>query len=224
MKPAPRSTQLRRAHGARTDNRRLMNPSPVAPAALPLRAAAPAVSPRSRPARRLPRDQPGDWRAPARHARIHQAAPWPRRLDTGLASYPATAGEPTLREACAAWMQRRYGLELNPATQVLPVNGSREALFALAQTVIDPARAGRHRGAPQSVLPDLRGRGAAGGRQPYYAPSDPARNFAWTGTACPRRLGPHAVAVRVLAGQPHRRRHAAGRMAEALRTATATGS
>ena len=57
-------------------------------------------------------------------------------LGTGLASYPATAGEPTLREACAAWMQRRYGLELNPATQVLPVNGSREALFAPS----DPSR------------------------------------------------------------------------------------
>ena len=56
----------------------------------------------------------------------------------GLASYPATAGEPRLREACAAWMQRRYGLEVNPTTQVLPVNGSREALFAFVQTIIDP--------------------------------------------------------------------------------------
>src|SRR3990167_10856195 len=51
----------------------------------------------------------------------------------GLASYPATAGEPALRESCARWMQRRYQLKLDPATQILPVNGSREALFALAQ-------------------------------------------------------------------------------------------
>jgi N-succinyldiaminopimelate aminotransferase len=108
-------------------------------------------------------------------------------VPSGLAAYPATAGEPALRAAVCDWMQRRYGLELNPATQVLPVNGSREALFALAQTVIDPARAGRHRGAPQSVLPDLRRCGILlSGAHPYFvAASDPARNFAqWTGTAC----------------------------------------
>ncbi|HET9041928.1 MAG TPA: succinyldiaminopimelate transaminase [Burkholderiales bacterium] len=58
----------------------------------------------------------------------------------GLASYPATAGTPALREAIAAWAMRRYRLPaVDPATQVLPVNGSREALFAIAQTVIDRA-------------------------------------------------------------------------------------
>src|SRR5689334_2935274 len=56
----------------------------------------------------------------------------------GLARYPATAGEPPLRAAFAQWARRRYGgVELDPATQVLPVNGSREALFAFAQTVVD---------------------------------------------------------------------------------------
>ena len=56
----------------------------------------------------------------------------------GLAVYPATAGLPELREAIADWLRRRYGLAaLDPAAQVLPVNGSREALFAFAQTVID---------------------------------------------------------------------------------------
>jgi N-succinyldiaminopimelate aminotransferase len=49
----------------------------------------------------------------------------------GLSVYPPTAGEPALREACAGWLQRRYGVTVDPATQVLPVNGSREALFAL---------------------------------------------------------------------------------------------
>ncbi len=57
----------------------------------------------------------------------------------GLSGYPATAGTAALREAIAAWLMRRYGLSaLDGATQVLPVNGSREALFAFAQTVIDP--------------------------------------------------------------------------------------
>ena len=57
----------------------------------------------------------------------------------GLATYPTTAGSDALRATIAWWLERRYSLpKLNPATQVLPVNGSREALFALAQTVIDP--------------------------------------------------------------------------------------
>ena len=43
---------------------------------------------------------------------------------TGLASYPATGGDPALREACASWLQARYGVRVNPATQVLPVKTS----------------------------------------------------------------------------------------------------
>lgn len=59
----------------------------------------------------------------------------------GLAAYPLTAGTPELREAIAAWLARRYGIPQPDAeTQVLPVNGSREALFAFAQTVLDPTR------------------------------------------------------------------------------------
>jgi len=58
----------------------------------------------------------------------------------GLSVYPPTIGEPKLREACAAWLARRYGVRVDPATQLLPVNGSREALFALAQVVLDPTR------------------------------------------------------------------------------------
>ena len=61
----------------------------------------------------------------------------------GLANYPTTAGAPALREAIAGWLTRRHGLAaLDPATQVLPVLGSREALFAFAQTVIDASRGG----------------------------------------------------------------------------------
>ena len=58
----------------------------------------------------------------------------------GLASYPGTLGEPRLRQAIQAWLQRRYSVQVDAATQILPVNGSREALFALAQTVIDPGK------------------------------------------------------------------------------------
>ena len=60
----------------------------------------------------------------------------------GLASYPGTAGEPALRQAMSDWVFRRYAVKVDPATQILPVGGSREALFAFAQTVVDPTRAG----------------------------------------------------------------------------------
>ena len=60
---------------------------------------------------------------------------------SGLANYPTTLGSPLLRRAIADWMERRYELPaIDPETQVIPVNGSREALFALTQTVIDPNR------------------------------------------------------------------------------------
>lgn len=56
-----------------------------------------------------------------------------------LATYPLTAGTPELRAAISGWLARRYGIPApDPATEVLPVNGSREALFAFAQAVINP--------------------------------------------------------------------------------------
>ena len=100
----------------------------------------------------------------------------------GLAAYPATAGEPALREACAAWVKRRYGLTLDAATQILPVNGSREGLFALAQTVIDPNQH-RDAGGPTVVCPNpfyqiYEGAALLAGARVVFANSDPARNFA----------------------------------------------
>lgn len=95
----------------------------------------------------------------------------------GLASYPATLGDLKLREAFTGWLQRRYRLALNPATQVLPVNGSREALFALAQTVVDP----RHKPiviSPNPFYQIYEGAALLAGAEPYYVPTDPARNFA----------------------------------------------
>jgi N-succinyldiaminopimelate aminotransferase len=96
----------------------------------------------------------------------------------GLSSYPATAGEPTLREACAAWVHRRYGVTLDAATQVLPVNGSREALFALAQTVVDASRPGATVVCPNPFYQIYEGAALLAGAQVAFANSDPARNFA----------------------------------------------
>jgi N-succinyldiaminopimelate aminotransferase len=99
-------------------------------------------------------------------------------LDTGLAGYPATAGEPAMRQACAGWVQRRYGIALDPATQVLPINGSREALFAFAQTVIDPTREGATVVMPNPFYQIYEGAALLGGAEPHYVASDAARNFA----------------------------------------------
>lgn len=96
----------------------------------------------------------------------------------GLASYPATVGDIRLRTACTDWMARRYQLQLDPATQVLPINGSREALFAFAQTVIDAAQPDPVVVCPNPFYQIYEGAALLAGAQPYYAPSDPARNFA----------------------------------------------
>jgi N-succinyldiaminopimelate aminotransferase len=59
----------------------------------------------------------------------------------GLSVYPATLGTDALRQSVAGWIGRRYGIPApDAATQVLPVNGSREALFSFAQAVIDPTQ------------------------------------------------------------------------------------
>ena len=76
-----------------------------------------------------PRHAPPEVILSALRASLH-------RLDT----YPTTIGLPELRSACAEWLQRRYRLaagSIDPATQVLPVNGTREALFAFVQAAVD---------------------------------------------------------------------------------------
>lgn len=101
----------------------------------------------------------------------------------GLASYPATSGEPALRRAITRWLERRYGLALDPDQHVLPVNGSREALFAFTQVVINTAQRGPQGEAPIVVCPNpfyqiYEGAALLAGAQPYYVNCDPARNFA----------------------------------------------
>ena len=99
-------------------------------------------------------------------------------LGTGLASYPATAGTPALHQACAAWLQQRYGVALDATAQVLPTLGSREALFALAQTLVDPSQPGATVVCPNPFYQIYEGAALLAGATPHYVASDPARNFA----------------------------------------------
>ncbi len=109
----------------------------------------------------------------------------------GLSSYPSTAGDPALREAFALWLARRYGLTLDAAAQVLPVNGSREALFALAQTVIDPRKPGATVVCPNPFYQIYEGAALLAGAETYFVNSDPARNFAANWDAVPADVWAH---------------------------------
>jgi N-succinyldiaminopimelate aminotransferase len=98
----------------------------------------------------------------------------------GLANYPTTLGGLALRAAIAAWLERRYGLnKIDAESQIIPVNGSREALFAFAQTVVD-----RTRPDPVVVVPNpfyqiYEGAALLAGAMPHYLNTLPANNFAF---------------------------------------------
>ncbi len=88
----------------------------------------------------------------------------------GLTQYPTTKGLPELRQAIASWACRRFNIpagQVDAETQVLPVNGTREALFSLVQAVIDP------RENPVVIMPNpfyqiYEGAALLAGAEPYY--------------------------------------------------------
>ncbi|MFL6660442.1 MAG: succinyldiaminopimelate transaminase [Massilia sp.] len=109
----------------------------------------------------------------------------------GLANYPTTHGSDALRASIAGWLERRYGVPmLNPSTQVLPVNGSREALFGIAHCVIDPSQAGALVMCPNPFYQIYEGAALLAGAQPYFVNSDPARNFACDYASVPAEVWP----------------------------------
>jgi N-succinyldiaminopimelate aminotransferase len=97
----------------------------------------------------------------------------------GLANYPTTAGSDALRGTIANWLATRYGIPpLDTKAQVLPVNGSREALFAFAQTVID-----RTRNNPVVICPNpfyqiYEGAAFLAGATPYFLNTLPENDYA----------------------------------------------
>lgn len=96
----------------------------------------------------------------------------------GLSAYPATLGSEALRTACAGWLARRYGVAVDAAREVLPVNGSREALFAFVQTVIDASGPER----PVVISPNpfyqiYEGAALLSGAEPFYVNCTAAHRF-----------------------------------------------
>jgi N-succinyldiaminopimelate aminotransferase len=97
----------------------------------------------------------------------------------GMAVYPATLGSGSLRASIAAWLTRRYRLpEIDPDTQVIPVNGSREALFSFAQAVIDPSRAEAIVVCPNPFYQIYEGAAFLAGATPHFLNTLPENDFA----------------------------------------------
>jgi N-succinyldiaminopimelate aminotransferase len=97
----------------------------------------------------------------------------------GLASYPTTQGVPALRKSIAAWMEKRYDLPaIDPDTQILPVNGSREALFSFAQTVLDGSKPGALVASPNPFYQIYEGAALLAGATPVFLNTLPGNGFA----------------------------------------------
>lgn len=95
----------------------------------------------------------------------------------GLANYPSTIGTDSLRESIATWLARRYALpHVDAATQVLPICGSREALFAIAQAAVDRSRDARVV-SPNPFYQIYEGAALLAGAQPLFLPVTPANGF-----------------------------------------------
>jgi N-succinyldiaminopimelate aminotransferase len=108
----------------------------------------------------------------------------------GLASYPATNGSDDLRAAIADWISRRYGIPApDHVSQVLPVNGSREALFAFAQAVI----AGQKHSQPVVISPNpfyqiYEGAAFLAGARPFFLNTTPDNDFLMDWSRVPEEI------------------------------------
>ncbi len=96
----------------------------------------------------------------------------------GLANYPTTAGSDALRGSITDWLMRRYELPaLDAKTQVLPVNGSREALFAFAQAVIDRTKKSPVVISPNPFYQIYEGAALLAGATPHFLNTLPQDNY-----------------------------------------------
>ena len=97
----------------------------------------------------------------------------------GLAAYPTTIGSIELRTAIANWIARRYNMPaLNPEMAILPANGSREALFAIAQVIIDKTKPNPIVISPNPFYQIYEGAAFLAGAQPYFLNTTVENNHA----------------------------------------------
>ena len=104
----------------------------------------------------------------------------------GLANYPTTIGSLALREAISAWIARRYNIAApNPEKAILPVTGTREALFALAQAVIDRTKPKPIVISPNPFYQIYEGAALLAGAQPHYVDQTATDEFRCNWDAVP---------------------------------------
>ena len=117
---------------------------------------------------------------------------------SGLATYPTTLGVLPLREAIANWATRRYGIPLlNPETEILPVIGSREALFAVAQVVIDSSKSNPIVISPNPFYQIYEGAAFLAGAEPYFLNTTVENNHAMDFSSVPTEILNHTQLVYV---------------------------
>jgi N-succinyldiaminopimelate aminotransferase len=105
----------------------------------------------------------------------------------GLASYPTTIGSIELRAAISAWISRRYNIPaLNPESAILPVTGSREALFAFAQAVIDRTKPNPVVICPNPFYQIYEGAAFLAGATPYFINTLPENQHAMDFNSVPK--------------------------------------
>ena len=105
----------------------------------------------------------------------------------GLASYPTTIGSIELRAAISAWISRRYNIPaLNPESEILPVTGSREALFAFAQAVIDRTKPNPVVICPNPFYQIYEGATFLAGATPYFLNTLPENQHAMDFNSVPK--------------------------------------
>jgi len=107
----------------------------------------------------------------------------------GLANYPTTQGSDALRQSIGAWIERRYGIPpLNPNTQILPVNGSREALFSFAQAVIDTSKPDPVIICPNPFYQIYEGATLLAGATSYFLNATPENGYAMDFSTVPEEI------------------------------------
>lgn len=95
-----------------------------------------------------------------------------------LENYPTTKGLPELSSTIANWLQRRFTLEtIDPVTQVIPVNGTREAIFAFTQAAVDRSQPDALVVSPNPFYQIYEGAAYLAGATPYFLPCLAANNF-----------------------------------------------
>ena len=106
----------------------------------------------------------------------------------GLAGYPLTIGQPELRQSIVDWVKLRHRVNLDPATQVVPVTGTREALFSFAQAIVDRTQAGATVICPNPFYQIYEGAALLAGATPFYLNCMPENNYAARADTVPEEI------------------------------------